>query len=181
MPRYRLSVEDEVTDSGPVLAVISFLKRVSKEELQVEVKDLSTGEIQVVNVHRDELGRPTFDDEAIPPISPRKDLSICADGDECPVCGCGTVERVLGWLKCRGECGSVLPVPGAQATLRIDVTNPVSSDTLRDWTLTKGSLVTIDGYHSDPGVVTVSSVDQPTRRIDVAIEDLEDLEDLLLT
>lgn len=28
------------------------------------------------------------------------------DGDECPLCQCGTVEHADGAVKCRGECGS---------------------------------------------------------------------------
>ena len=30
-------------------------------------------------------------------------------GDECPVCQCGTVEHVDGYVKCRGECGACVP------------------------------------------------------------------------
>jgi hypothetical protein len=33
-------------------------------------------------------------------------LQATADGDECPLCQCGTVEHKGGEVVCRGECGS---------------------------------------------------------------------------
>ena len=34
-------------------------------------------------------------------------LSRAEDGDECPLCQCGTVEVRDGDVSCRGECGAV--------------------------------------------------------------------------
>jgi hypothetical protein len=34
-------------------------------------------------------------------------LSRADDGDECPLCQCGTVEVDDGLVSCRGECGAV--------------------------------------------------------------------------
>lgn len=30
-----------------------------------------------------------------------------AEGDECPNCGCGTIEETDDEYRCRGECGSI--------------------------------------------------------------------------
>ena len=34
-------------------------------------------------------------------------LARAEDGDECPLCGAGTIETVDGENRCRGECGAV--------------------------------------------------------------------------
>lgn len=33
-------------------------------------------------------------------------LAVADDGDECPICKCGTVEIVDGEVRCKGECGN---------------------------------------------------------------------------
>ena len=46
-------------------------------------------------------------------------LSRAEDGDECPLCQCGTVEIVVSariyWVKCRGECGNSTKAQGQDA------------------------------------------------------------------